>query len=227
MFASHGALLVANNETSLEVHDAENGWDWAKIPGATTIAIGTPNIDELILRKGRFYNPSHLAGGLTFKGTMGLENGLFGMDFHQPSYTSNASDWRSRIQLDFKKSVFFFENLLVCLGSDIVAQQTNRKLVQTTLFQDKLGSSTSYIKVNGVEKNSSTPFSAMTPSSAGKNYTTLTDTKGNFYYIPNPSKLLLQVHVMCKIRPLRKVTGTSEHLDCTGRLGSIMAALLV
>ena len=62
MFSSHGALLVANSEKSLEVHDVENGWDWAKVPGATTIAIGTPDVDELKLKKARFYNPRPLAG---------------------------------------------------------------------------------------------------------------------------------------------------------------------
>ena len=57
MFSSHGNLLIANSESHLEVHDVENGWDWAKVPGATTIAIGTPNVDDLNLGGARFYNP--------------------------------------------------------------------------------------------------------------------------------------------------------------------------
>ena len=132
MFASHGALLVANSKTALEVHDVVNGWDWAKVPGATTIAIGTPTVDDLKMVKGRFYNQRQLAGGLTFKGSMTLKNGLFGMDFQQPDY--GLTGWRNNIRLYFKKSVFFFENLLVCLGSNIVARDTNTKMVQTTLF---------------------------------------------------------------------------------------------
>ena len=64
MFGSHGALLVANSEAHLEVHDVNHGWDWAKVPGATTIAIGTPTVDELNLGKARFYNPRSLAGGV-------------------------------------------------------------------------------------------------------------------------------------------------------------------
>lgn len=39
--ASHGALPIANSETNLEVHDVRNGWDWVKVAGARTIAIGT------------------------------------------------------------------------------------------------------------------------------------------------------------------------------------------
>ena len=116
------------------MHDVKHGWDWAKIPGATTIAMATNDLD--MGGKGRFYNPRSLAGGLTFKGSRNLENGLFGMDFEQPQY--GLKDWRKKITFKFKKSVFFFENVLVCLGSDISAEETNGNVVQTTLFQDKL-----------------------------------------------------------------------------------------
>ena len=192
MFASHGALLIANSESSLGVHDVENGWNWAKVPGATTIAMGDPDLDDLNINKARFYNRQGLAGGLTFKGTRSLENGIFGMNFRQPNY--KLSGWRRNIMFEFKKSVFFFENLLVCLGSNIKAGDTNAKVVQTTLFQDKLTSS-SHIKVNGVQKSHSDTFTAETPSSPGTSYTTLIDAKANFYYIPSPSKSMLKVHV--------------------------------
>ena len=193
MFASHGALLIANNETSLKVHDVENGWDWTKVPGATTLAL---DLQDLKLKKGRFYNPKDLAGGLTFKGTSSLENGIFGMDFEQPKYS--LSDWRKKIDFEFKKSVFFFENLLVCLGSDIAANNTKGKIVQTTLFQDKLTESLS-IEINGAVKRLSTSFSQSTPLKQGQNFTTLTDTKGNFYYIPDASKDMLKVHIKKQI----------------------------
>ena len=193
MFASHGALLIANSETSLKVHDVENGWDWTKVPGETTLAL---DLNALKLKKGRFYNPKDLAGGLTFKGTSILENGIFGMDFEQPNYS--LSDWRKNIDFKFKKSVFFFENLVVCLGSDIVAKNTGGKIVQTTLFQDKLTESLS-IKINGVVKRLATSISKSTPSKQGQQFTTLTDTKGNFYYIPDASKDMLKVHIKNQI----------------------------
>ena len=40
MFASHGALLIANSETSLKVHDVENGWDWDQSPWSNDTRIG-------------------------------------------------------------------------------------------------------------------------------------------------------------------------------------------
>ncbi|PFX12580.1 Chondroitin sulfate ABC exolyase [Stylophora pistillata] len=190
LFASHGAVLIANDETSLQCHDIENGWDWSKIPGTTTIALGNPNIDDLnIGRTGRFYNKRKFSGGLTFKGTMTSKSGLFGMNFEQPEY--DVSGWRGSITFRFKKSVFMFENLLVGLGSNIVLQNNNRKIAQTTLFQDKLSSS-SFIKVDGTEKVASTDYSH-NPSSSSS--TTLTDAKGNLYYIPMNSSPMLKVTV--------------------------------
>ena len=188
MFASHGVLLVANNEAALKVHDVQNGWDWAKVPGATTIAIGQTNLDDLNIGKARFCNKKRLAGGLTFKGTEALGNGIFGMDFEQPDY--GLTGWRNNIKFEFNKSILFFENLLVCLGSNIIARETNGKVVQTTLLQDKLTGSFPNIKVNGV---ATTSLSVTTPSTGS--YTTLTDAKGNFYCIPSNSKSILKVHV--------------------------------
>jgi len=195
LFSSHGALQIANNETLLQVHDVENGWDWAKIPGTTTIALGTPNTDDLNIGAGRFYNRRKLAGSLTFRGTMNLKNGLFGMKFAQPNYGLASPDWRNNIRnFRFKKSVFSFENLLVCLGSGISAQHTSGRAVQTTLFQDKLGGS-SFIKVDGYQKTSAANYTHCTSNPSCSNYTTLTDAKQNFYYIPSPSKLILNVTV--------------------------------
>ena len=190
LFASHGALLIANDEAALQHHDIDTGWDWSKIPGATTIALGNPNIDELnIGTTGRFYNKRRFAGGLTFGGTMTSKNGLFGMNFKQPEY--DVSDWRGNIRFQFKKSVFMFENLLVGLGSDILLQRNNMKIAQTTLFQDKLSSS-QFIKVDGSRKDASSNYNHVPSTSSS---TSLTDAKGNFYYIPRTSSPILKVTV--------------------------------
>ena len=185
----NGALLIANDETALQHHDIDNRWDWSKIPGATTIVLG--NIDDLnIGTTGRFYNKRRFAGGLTFKCAMTSKNGLFGMNFRQPHY--DVSDWRGNTGFKFKKSVFMFENLLVGLGSDIFLPRGNRlKTSQTTLFQDKLSPS-HFIKVDGSRKNASSNYNHVpSPSSS----TSLTDAKGNFYYIPGSSSPILKVNV--------------------------------
>ena len=194
MYASHGALLIANSEALLSVHDVDNGWDWTKVPGTTSIALDLADMD---MGEARFFGKKDLAGGLTFKGTYPLGNGVFGMDFEQPSYGLATTDPRYNIKFKFRKSFFFFQNLIVGLGSRISAQNTNNKIVQTTLFQDKLfdGVSSSKIKVNGVDKTYSNTANAYTPNKQNVAYTTLTDAKGNFYYIPSNSKTSLKVHL--------------------------------
>ena len=86
--------------------------------------------------------------------------------------------------------------MIVGLGSHISAQETNKKIVQTTLFQDKLvdGVPSSKITVNGVDKTFSDTVNAYTPNIKNVAHTTLTDAKGNFYYIPSNSKTSLKVH---------------------------------
>jgi len=39
LYQSHGALLVANSEAALQTHDIDNGWDWTRHPGTTTIKL--------------------------------------------------------------------------------------------------------------------------------------------------------------------------------------------
>ena len=51
IYQSHGALLVANSEASLKTHDIDNGWDWTRHPGTTTIKM---NPSQLITPKYRF-----------------------------------------------------------------------------------------------------------------------------------------------------------------------------
>ena len=195
LYASHGALLIANDETVLNVQDVDEGWDWAKVPGTTSIAL---DLADMNMGRGRFFGKRDLAGGLTFKGTYPLGNGVFGMSFGQPFYGLPANDWRQNIVFQFKKSFFFFQNLIVGLGSHILAQNTNNKIVQTTLFQDKLfsGVSSSKIKINGADKTYSDLTNVFTPNQANVAYTTLTDAKGNFYYIPSSSKTSLKVHLI-------------------------------
>ena len=51
LYQSHGALLVANSEEALLTHDIDNGWDWTRHPGVTTIKM---NLQQLISENRRF-----------------------------------------------------------------------------------------------------------------------------------------------------------------------------
>lgn len=163
---------------------------------------------------------------------MNLKNGLFGMNFLQPDYGFASSDWRQDINFRFKKSVFSFENLLICIGSDISARRTSGRVVQTTLFQDKLEDS-SFIKVDGAQKTSSANYNHFTSTRSSSSYTTLTDAKQNFYYIPSPSKLVLNVTVQSQTsksddgeRTTSGVYGTAWFQHNTSHTGYEYAVLI-
>ena len=197
MFASHGAMLIANDEIALKAHDVNHGWDWTKIPGATTISLELDLMKDVSTRN--FGPASSMAGGVTFKGTERLANGVFGMLFKSPKYKMKNRPRR----LSFKKSFFFFQNLIVCLGSSIKLKRptriTRNQEARTTVFQDKLdfNVASSFIRVNGNMEGHGSTLATTTPRVPdGKSHVSLVDTKGNSYYIPESSVSGLKVHVI-------------------------------
>jgi len=50
LYQSHGALLVANSEVALQTYDIDNGWDWTRPPGTTTIKM---DFDQLVTKSER------------------------------------------------------------------------------------------------------------------------------------------------------------------------------
>ena len=128
IFTSYGSMVIANSEEALKAHGVNEGWDWARVPGATTIPL---NLNELKIKKSRNFSPGSQAGGVSFKGQETLSSGAFGMDSNQPKYRF-LSNTNPQIKLSFKKSVFFYQNLLVCLGSNIRLRNGPGKNAQTT-----------------------------------------------------------------------------------------------
>ncbi|KAJ7379182.1 hypothetical protein OS493_017681 [Desmophyllum pertusum] len=153
-----GATKTANSEEALTAHDVNNGWDWTKIPGATTMSL---TLQQARLKKARTFSPLSSAGGVTYHGPEPLSSGVFGMDFHQPKYQFFEKNHRyPNIKLHFKKSVFFYQNVLVCLGSNIRIESGSGIKAQTTLFQDKLvrGASSFLLKWTALEKDTFISF---------------------------------------------------------------------
>ena len=139
MYSSHGAMLIANSESALSSKDVDNGWDWRKIPGTTVINVG---FSDMRIDSSHHYNPSTdaMAGGVALKGSQDWDerNGVFGMNFEQPRYdVQSFSPFSSQVTFRFKKSVYFYDDLIVSLGSSIEYSGGNRD-IHTALFQDKM-----------------------------------------------------------------------------------------
>ncbi|KRF02313.1 hypothetical protein ASG89_25035 [Paenibacillus sp. Soil766] len=144
-YISHGHVQIMsqghpiNNESSGYHHD---GWDWNRWPGTTTVHKPIPelrsdvrNVDTFSGFEEMLLSDETYAGGLNLEG----RNGMFAMKLHEhPKYEGSH---RAR------KSVFFFDNRIICLGSDIENTNTTYP-TETTLFQNHLADQGSPIWVN-------------------------------------------------------------------------------
>jgi chondroitin-sulfate-ABC endolyase/exolyase len=99
------------------------GWDWSLYPGATTLKMTTDQIEQE-LTHGKFkFEGETLSGGLAHFNKAGI-------------YFQELSGIKKHLLKNLKgnKSWFFFEDIIVCLGSNIKLSGAKQPLV-TTLFQ--------------------------------------------------------------------------------------------
>ncbi|EDO41162.1 predicted protein [Nematostella vectensis] len=200
IFLSYGSLQISNSEDSLSSYDIYNGWNWTRIPGATSVNLELKNIRT---DRARYYNPKDLGGGMAMRGTAGKtpQNGIFGMDFRKPEYL--IKKWTPMLYMTFlyKKSYFFMEELVVAVGSDIILGNiTGPYYAQTTLFQNKLvnpglNNLRSYIRVDGKPHNLNDVLPERTEWNPAHRSAEVVDTNGNTYFVPNPTKQGLHLRV--------------------------------
>jgi chondroitin-sulfate-ABC endolyase/exolyase len=182
-YLAYGHLEVLFPDTKAD--DGSNfkdeGWDWNNIPGTTTLhmplnklranvinADDYSGIEEMLISDERF------AGGTTFQ-----KQGMFAMKLH-------GHDKYDMGSFRATKSWFMFDNLVVCLGSDI-RNSITEYATETTLFQNYLKAPSDVLAVNGT-KITSFPY-----SSKGQDRKSLTvvDNRKIGYYIPDAGNVLL------------------------------------
>lgn len=187
-YQSYGQLLIANNDNGLKANDIGRGWDWTRLPGTTALRMP---VEKLRDKETRFYNRKSLCGAMHLQGSSRFRNGVFTMDFERPGYNDRAGEFW------FKKSVFFYNELLVCIGSDVRARgfSYGRTVVETTLFQNmgRFGDKRHSVRTNGHEvyvgRHEHPRRFIWSSSSPGM----LLDVNQNGYFIPNAGKQYLNV----------------------------------
>ncbi len=167
-YQSYGTVQIMHKNTKGSGF-VEEGWDWNSYPGATNIhlpldLLDSPNKNTLMEKsKEGFAGSSHLNG----------ENGVFGIHLKENK--------RKRFTADFqvRKSVFAFDGVLICLGSNI--SNTNKDFPsKTTLFQSHLSYETMPQWVDGEKKW--IEFSAKMNLSNSQSHS-LMDPYGNGYWL--------------------------------------------
>ena len=173
-YLSYGSMLIYANgdpvgrEASGIVRD---GWDWSMWPGTTVIRLS----HEQLKHEGRDRNFSDetFVGGVNIEG----QNGVFALKLH---------DTRFNTSFRAVKTVFCFDDVLVCLGSGIENDDGGHATV-TPLFQAAI-SEDRPTGVNG-ERVRAIPYTF----SGTKGQTAwLMDSLGNGYVIPDGEGLRVQ-----------------------------------
>lgn len=169
-FARNGSVLICKGQ---EMGIDYDGWNWNFWPGATSVV--RPS-NELYEGYTMFGNRSNMAGGVTTPDG----NGVWGINFRG-------------VDLEFRKSVFFYDNRVTVITSDVVKDSPKPKNsagdeAVTTIFQQTLKGG-KVISVDG-KSIEAMPFEEKFD---GKKAVTLHDTLNNGYYIwPTSTKLVVK-----------------------------------
>ena len=133
-YLAHGSMQILTGKPGEMVTFTtsgwqENGFDWNRIPGVTSIHLPFAQLRAKVLNVDTFsgmeemlYSDEAFAGGLS----QARLNGNFGMKLHEHDKYNGSH--RAR------KSFHFFGDMIVCLGTDI--ENTNSEFpTETTVFQ--------------------------------------------------------------------------------------------
>jgi chondroitin-sulfate-ABC endolyase/exolyase len=175
-YQSYGTVQIMHKNTKGSGF-IEAGWDWNSYPGATNIhlpldLLESPNKNTLMEKSNQgFAGSSHLNG----------DNGVFGIHLKEKN--------RKRFTADFQalKSVFAFDDMLICLGSNI-SNSNGDYPSKTTLFQSSLISSDMPQWVGGEKEWPEFPAQKEMSNSQIQ---TLLDPYGNGYWIAKGNTIQL------------------------------------
>ncbi|BEG99470.1 chondroitin sulfate ABC lyase [Bacteroides sedimenti] len=172
-YQSYGSVQIIGSGkpvTQKESGFEENGWDWNRVPGTTTIHLPLEMLESPFKGTQMEHSPEHFAGASSLEG----KNGVFAMKLLERNRPTFTPGFKAR------KSVFCFDNRLVCLGTGIT--NNNQKYpTETTLFQVALKEPAEPMVVDNAE-TTTFPFESEFDSQHGL---ICSDTKGNYYYVKN------------------------------------------
>lgn len=177
-YITHGHLQILSSGNPINNEDSgfvNNGWDWNRWPGTTTIHLpieklrsDVRNLDVLSGFEEMLLSDEAFAGGVSIEG----KNGMFAMKLHEhPKYegTHRAN-----------KSVYFFDNRIILLGSDI-ENENDVYETETTIFQNHMSSLSELIYLDKLGIIEEFPYETTFSSNKVQ---WIYDNKKNGYYIP-------------------------------------------
>ncbi|MBL4746386.1 MAG: hypothetical protein JKY08_08455 [Flavobacteriaceae bacterium] len=183
-YPSNGSIQINSTKGSIKSGFKQEGWDWNRYPGTTVINLPLrdlePNTPLIMFRSEE-----------TFAGAVSMDNnGVFGMILNE-SKGSNADGPERKIgypgKLKAYKSVFSFDEKLICIGTGITSIDTEHP-VQTNLFQNYLSDPTLKIASSDNHNITALPYKATLDSRSNW----VIDAYNNGYHILSDNKLQLK-----------------------------------
>ncbi len=171
-YQSYGALeiLYDGNWDASGYVAGGAGWDWNIMPGTTTVHLPYPSL-QANKERGDERQTYSFVGALAYG-----NNGIFAMDFKE-----RAEGNYTPSNLTFKKSVFAFGNMMICLGSGISSSNTKFNTA-TNLFQSINVSDNPSIYTKSNEPVSDGNYNNILSTSSS--YQWLVNGQSTGYYIP-------------------------------------------
>lgn len=169
-YGSYGALQIMSKDNPADDGiSVLAGWNWNRVPGATTknlpFNLLSCEVNEFAHRT---FSDQTFVGGVSSQG----QNGMFSMILHDTQYDSSFYA---------RKSAFYFDDEIICLGSGIKNSDQAHN-TETTLFQSGLkGDKTLPFYLNSTEPITEYPYE--NTFSAGEAIWMM-DPYGNGYYLP-------------------------------------------
>lgn len=178
-YQSYGSVQIFGKSSAEARSDngyIEQGWDWNRLPGTTTIhlpleLLDSPNKGTTMARSKEYFS-----GSTSWK----EKHGIFAMKLMERSLKHFTPDFVAR------KSVFCFDNRLIFLGTGISNSNAGYQ-TETTLFQSACRSDKETIRVNGKKIKGELNETVL---NGGVNY--LWDGYGNYYQVAK-GKVRVQV----------------------------------
>lgn len=164
-YSSYGMVQVFSQGNPVNAVDSgysEPGWDWLRPPGATVIRVPLESLHTSTVID-RQYTHDPFVGGVSLQG----RNGVWAMRFADPYYEKSFA---------FRKSAFFVDGTIVCLGSGITNTDPEHP-TETIIYQTALGE-----------------LPERFPTEQALTTQWLLDPVGNGYYFPQAQQIQLLAH---------------------------------
>ena len=175
-YQSYGSVQIMGYPSRKASGFDENGWDWNRLPGTTTIHLPFDLLDSPLPGTTMAHSKENFSGSSSLEG----KNGMFAMKLMERNLKNFTPDFVAR------KSVFCFNNRMICLGTGISNSNASFP-TETTLFQSTFQKGKSDIYVDGKLKN--VPFHQ--ELNDGKRHC-IQDGYNN-YYLVNGANVQIQV----------------------------------